>query len=311
IIGRDPTADFQLPVSTISRHHARIGEADSIYTVEDLGSTHGTSINGRKLEPGSKRVLRHGDIIELTSAKVTCAIETDKVASVEPGEGTQQIAARAVQGILGRIGEASSDGPFLRVIAGAGEGSRFPLSSPHSEWTLGRSRDCEVALGDLNVSRRHAQIKKDWHGYVIYDLGSKNGVQVGDAPIQHKRRLRDRDEITIGPIRLVFVDPDAELLEALKDVPGFEREEDPATMGPAESHLGAPEVPALGFSPGEPGGTLPQPDDGLGDDEDNLSNIDPELLRSAKQRLPVDWLIIGGVSALALGAAVTLVLMLT
>ncbi len=307
VIGRDATADFQLPLSTISRHHARINEADTVYTIEDLGSTHGTTINGKRLEGGQKKVLRHGDIIELTKAKITCAIEADKVASAEPGEGTQAIAARAVQGILGRLGEAKGDGPYLRVIMGAGEGSRFPLTGALTEWTLGRSRDCECVLEDPNVSRRHATIKKDWNGYAIHDLGSKNGVQIGDQTISRPRRLRDRDEITIGPVRLVFVDPDADLLAALKDVPGFGSEDEPEPEAVA-----APEgLGAGGFAPGQPDGALLEPlPEAEASEADELANIDPELLASAQPKLPVDWLILGGVALAAVGAAILLYLTL-
>jgi pSer/pThr/pTyr-binding forkhead associated (FHA) protein len=307
VIGRDGTADFQLPLSTISRHHARIGEADNVYTLEDLGSTHGTAINGNKMDSGQKKVLRHGDIIEITKAKITCAIETEKVASAEPGEGTQAIASRAVQGILGRLGEAKSEGPYLRIIHGAGEGTRFSLTGATSEWTLGRSRDCECVLPDPNVSRRHASIKKDWNGFVVHDLGSKNGVQVGDQNVTRPRRLKDRDEITVGPIRLVFVDPDADLLAALKDVPGFGPEDEPEPMDPAASHVGAPqglEQDLEDFPPGQPDGALQEP--AARSEEDELAAIDPELLANARPRLPTDALVMGGVALLAVGAAATL-----
>lgn len=243
ILGRDPDADFQIPLSTVSRQHARISEADHVYMVEDLGSTHGTLHNGHKLSKGEKRVLRHGDVLEITKAKVTCTIQEEKIVSAEPGEGTQAIAARAVQGILGRLGDGKDDGPYLRVLTGADEGVRFLFAGPLSEWSLGRSKECEFILNDPNVSRRHATIKKDWSGFWVHDLGSKNGVLVNDKPIAKPRRLEDRDEIIIGPVRLVYVDPNAELMAALKDVPGFELkgQSDPAIDPNQPANLGAPE----------------------------------------------------------------------
>lgn len=33
ILGRDGSADFQIPLSTISRQHARIAEADGLYVI--------------------------------------------------------------------------------------------------------------------------------------------------------------------------------------------------------------------------------------------------------------------------------------
>ena len=68
---------------------------------------------------------------------------------------------------------------------------------------LGRSRDCDVVLDDPNVSRRHAELRREGDGWVIADLGSTNGVklngrQVDEAP------LEAGDEITLGLSRLQF-----------------------------------------------------------------------------------------------------------
>lgn len=307
IIGRDGSADFQIPLSTISRQHARISETDGVYVLEDLGSTHGTVLNGKRLEKGEKKLLRNGDIIELTRARITATIEDEKVASIDPNEGTQAIAAKAVQGILGRLGEARSEGPFFRMLVGPDEGARFGLGGAQTEWTMGRSKDCEILLDDPNVSRRHAQVKKDWSGYVIADLGSKNGVLVNDKLIQKPRRLKDKDEITIGPVKLVYIDPDAVLLDALKDVPGFQVDE-PVDDEP--SHMGAPEGPdgeaaaaqvAAEAAPAEP----PKPVEL----EPDLTGIDPKLLEPAAGRFPTEWVVIGA-GVVLLGAIVSVVLFL-
>jgi pSer/pThr/pTyr-binding forkhead associated (FHA) protein len=299
-LGRDATADFQIPLSTISRQHVRISSTDNVYVIEDLGSTHGTMVNGRKLDKNEKKVLRNGDVIELTRAKITAAIEEDKVASADPGEGTQAIAARAVQGILGRLGEARSEGPFFRVIAGPDEGSRYKLAGTISEWSLGRSKDCEFVLNDPNVSRRHAVVKKDWNGFIIHDLGSKNGVVVNDKLIQKPRRLRDRDEIIIGPVKLVFVDPDAELMAALKDVPGFELDPNENSDADEPSHMGAPAQAEAGLSAEDPA------IDAMPPLEEPEPEIDPELLAPLPQKSPFEWLIMSGVLVLVLSSVAVL-----
>jgi pSer/pThr/pTyr-binding forkhead associated (FHA) protein len=306
VIGRDGSADFQVPLSTISRQHARISETDGVYVLEDLGSTHGTVLNGKRLDKGEKKLLRSGDIIELTRARITATIEDEKVASIDPNEGTQAIAAKAVQGILGRLGEARSEGPFFRLLVGPDEGARFGLGAAQTEWTMGRSKDCEIVLDDPNVSRRHAQVKKDWNGYAIIDLGSKNGVLVNDKLIQKPRRLKDKDEITIGPVKLVYIDPDAQLLDALKDVPGFQVDE-PADDEP--SHMGAPEGPESEAAAAQVAAEVaPEPPRPV-EQEPDLTGIDPELLRPATGRFPTEWVIIGAGVAL-LGAIVSVVVFL-
>ncbi|MEE8410454.1 MAG: FHA domain-containing protein [Myxococcota bacterium] len=314
IIGRDASADFQVPLSTISRQHSRITESDGVYFIEDLGSTHGTLVNGKKIGKGEKKVLRDGDFIELTKAKITCNIESDKLVSVEPGEGTQAIASRAVQGILGRLGDAQGLGPYLRVLNGPDEGVRFPFAGTLMEWALGRSKECEFILNDPNVSRRHAMIRKDWNGFVVHDLGSKNGVQVNDRSIKKARRLKDRDEITVGPVKLVYIDPDAELLESLKDVPGFEIDDssEVEAVDGEPSHIGAPGMDENDGSAGEGENLGPPRDDESGsaepgpealEDEINVyANIDPALLEEAHGGKGVEWVVIGVVAVVIMFA---------
>ena len=311
VLGRDAGADFQIPLTTVSRAHAKISETDNVYVIEDLGSTHGTMLNGRLLAEGEKRVLRDGDVVELTRAKVTCNIDEDKVALSDVNENTQAIAAKAVQGILGRLGDTDGEGPFLRIIVGAEEGKRFVLSPSASEWRLGRSKDCECMINDPNVSRKHALVKKDWHGFTIADLGSKNGVIVNDRQISKPRRLKDRDEIVIGPVKLLFIDPDAELMAALADVPGFEIDtHDEEELDAEPSVIGAP-LDTMDEEASLATGEAEQPEPlAEKEEEDSYADIDPELLAGAQGKFPTEWLIIASVSLLIVGGVLLLFMIL-
>jgi pSer/pThr/pTyr-binding forkhead associated (FHA) protein len=176
------------------------------------------------------------------------------------------------------------------------------LASPLTQWTIGRSTDCECMLDDVNVSRRHALLKKEWSGFVVEDLGSKNGVLVNDVRIRKRRRLNNEDELTIGPVRLVFIDPDADLLDALKNVPGFEvedvAEESVSEKRPEPLHAPLAEGPADLL--GEEG---PEP---MADDEDSLADLDPSLLEEAPQKARVEWLIAGAAVLVTLFAGLAL-----
>jgi hypothetical protein len=60
----DVDLDAHDPDAKVSRRHARIVHRNSIYMIEDLGSTNGTFVNrGRRLLPGSPQVLTEGDEI--------------------------------------------------------------------------------------------------------------------------------------------------------------------------------------------------------------------------------------------------------
>ena len=69
--------------------------------------------------------------------------------------------------------------------------------------TIGRLPECDVILGDPNVSRRHAEIRRQGTGFVVVDLGSTNGTRVNGAGVK-ERRLNDGDEITVGGTKIRF-----------------------------------------------------------------------------------------------------------
>lgn len=69
--------------------------------------------------------------------------------------------------------------------------------------TIGRLPECDVVLGDPNVSRRHAEIRRQGTGFIVLDLGSTNGTRVNGAGVK-ERRLVDGDEITVGGTKIRF-----------------------------------------------------------------------------------------------------------
>jgi len=69
--------------------------------------------------------------------------------------------------------------------------------------TIGRLPECEVPLNDQNVSRRHAEVRKEGDEFVVVDLGSTNGTKVNGTRVQ-QQRLSDGDEITVGSSTLRF-----------------------------------------------------------------------------------------------------------
>jgi hypothetical protein len=82
-----------------------------------------------------------------------------------------------------------------------GSGKRTVLSG--SRVTIGRSRECDVTLDDANVSRRHAELRREGGSWVVADLGSTNGVKVNGHRVS-QQPLQPGDEITLGLERLVF-----------------------------------------------------------------------------------------------------------
>ena len=68
---------------------------------------------------------------------------------------------------------------------------------------IGRMPECDVPLSDSNVSRRHAEVRRQGTGFVVVDLGSTNGTRVNGAQVK-ERLLNNGDEITVGATKLRF-----------------------------------------------------------------------------------------------------------
>src|SRR4051812_23137427 len=65
---------------------------------------------------------------------------------------------------------------------------------------IGRASECKIQTQDAMVSRRHARIV--WEGnYWIEDLGSSNGVYVGNEKVQ-RAPFRPGDTVTCGSLVL-------------------------------------------------------------------------------------------------------------
>jgi hypothetical protein len=69
--------------------------------------------------------------------------------------------------------------------------------------TLGRSKDCDIAIDDPSVSRRHAEVRRETGGFAVVDLGSTNGTRVNGAKVA-RAELEDGDRVTLGQTELRF-----------------------------------------------------------------------------------------------------------
>lgn len=326
-MGRDPGNDIQIPLTTVSRQHARIFYERGDYFLEDLGSTHGSEHNGRKLDRGEKRLLRDGDQIRVMTFSITFQTTAGTSLDRKPGEKTEALARRMVQEVLQSLGGDQSDPPALRIMNGPDEGKRYELAEDAHEIVLGRSPECDITLDDQNVSRRHCLIKRDWHGFTAQDLGSKNGVLRNGVPINGAQLIKDGDEIQIGGVKLTFIDPPSRLLEKMGGPENLTMDPEGPSPATAEEVPEEPPPEEAYDAPYEDEPEMPDPgpeadpdpqdlavDDLPPDDEepDNpFGDIEiPEELKNAGQKGAVADVLILVFGGLFLLAAVGLVLFL-
>lgn len=99
------------------------------------------------------------------------------------------------------VPDAPPPEPQREVVSLTVAGRKHEITSPTV--VLGRSREADIRVADVNVSRRHAEVRQEGAGYWIVDLGSTNGLEVNGKKID-RARLRDGDRILLGSTEVVF-----------------------------------------------------------------------------------------------------------
>lgn len=69
---------------------------------------------------------------------------------------------------------------------------------------VGRSSENQIVVRDERVSRRHASIAPADGGWVVTDLGSRNGTQLDEATIAAPHLLQEGETIGVGGCRITF-----------------------------------------------------------------------------------------------------------
>lgn len=186
-IGRKPQNDIQLDDPTVSGQHAAILMLQNAY-VEDLNSTNGVVLNGKKI---TRRQLNHGDIIKIGRHELKFiddnAEEFEETIVIQP-EG--RAAAPVPQ---------PSKHYQVKILSGPKSGESINLTKPYT--TLG-SPGVQVAV----VARRG----QEYFLMPMSGTGDRgnppklNGQSIG----ANSQRLKEGDTIEVAGTQLQFMAAD-------------------------------------------------------------------------------------------------------
>ena len=201
VIGRAGGVDLLIDYDNeISGRHAMITREGHNYSIEDLGSTNKTFINGKEIK--TKEILNNKDEIKIGETLFLFVLEEtediDKTAMGTVFSGRKQTVPSF----------SSSEGPLTAYV----EYSRENLGSVRVNLDrefikIGRSGENDIVLDyDEEVSSTHAQITKENNSYFIKDLGSTNKTFVNENTIS-KVKLQNKDKIKTGKTMFTFIDP--------------------------------------------------------------------------------------------------------
>ena len=190
VIGRE--GDILLSDNRASRRHAQVTNSNGSLTIEDLGSTNGTKVDGVALAAGEKRNLAGNEKLSFGGILLQLALPGAK-----GGNTTQVFASNKTAAITAA---PKKEVPPAMLI---GEGREIPLRSGVN--VFGRKAENDVQIADPYVSGKHGQIEITEQGVFITDIGSTNGTMLNDAKLSPNMRtaMTPEDVIRLGSMEFI------------------------------------------------------------------------------------------------------------
>jgi hypothetical protein len=129
------------------------------------------------------------------------------------------------------IKDPESEGVFYRLLCLTGENKGTSYYLKGDRLILGREKEADIPVLDIQCSKHHAELKKIGQNYIITDLGSKNGLFINEERIIQKSLLND-DRLIVGrtvfKYNIISVTPKITKLKLIPQEPS-EEEIQPAT----------------------------------------------------------------------------------
>ncbi len=194
LLGREADNDVILDDDAVSRHHVELRWNGGHPCLVDRASMNGTLHNAQTVR--GQAPLESGDILQLGAHRYRF-----ERLNASPFEETRKVARVSGARMGSKSGSLPNGQQLLMLVAANGprKGAQWALVALT---TLGRDPECEIALPDASVSRRHAQVVRQVSGYFVADLGSSNGTQLNGISVEEPTRLRPGDVVRVGEIEL-------------------------------------------------------------------------------------------------------------
>ena len=177
-LGRRPYNDIVFDNLAVSGEHAVLIAEDDGVSIEDLGSTNGTRVNG---EAVGRRLLRDADIITIGKYTVTFIAElpqAERAPAAEPED----------------LGLQEPGPALIKVISGRAAGREMALTKAVT--TLGKPGVAVAA-----ITRRPT-------GFVLHHVEGSDRAAVNGAPVGPDAvSLRDGDTIALAGTTMQFLQP--------------------------------------------------------------------------------------------------------
>ncbi|MEA3306935.1 MAG: FHA domain-containing protein, partial [Elusimicrobiota bacterium] len=192
-LGRKADNDIVLEHTTVSGHHCKIYNAGGTFFVEDLGSTNGTFLNGKKIVKSAG--LRQNDAIGILKYTLVFVEEGKKPGDLPENTGIKSVPPKAQKRVKA----------FLEVLEGAVDKQEYEISATSTY--IGKSSQANIPIKGSGIfggaPDMAAVIAMRPDGFFLMPIKEDFAKHNGN-PLKTKITLKDDDIIEAGGTKFRF-----------------------------------------------------------------------------------------------------------
>ena len=212
-VGRKPDNDVVIDNPAVSGHHCKITLAGDTFFVEDLNSTNGVFVNGKKV---MKSGLKHNDVVGIVKHALVFIDDRPAAgggseaptvqAKPDAGEATMMMTPeKQKQMAEAAAGSAKTQSATIRVVKGVVDVPEYEIKSPTTY--IGKSDRVQIKIKGAGIfgkaPENAAMIASRPEGYFLMPI-EENYAKLNGKTVTQKEPLKDGDMIEVGGTTLQF-----------------------------------------------------------------------------------------------------------
>lgn len=177
---------------------------DGEWTLRGTDRAEPIEVAGVPVEAGWLRALRSGDTLRIGANLMRFEVPGGTNAALALPANTKDVALA----LIAHVQKAYDDDvPRVRAVEGPSFRMALRLADEGRAYVVGRDPQCEMALRDSDVSRKHVALRRDGNRVFVRDLGSKNCAELGTSAIQGEIEWAPQLSLRLGRTVLSLIVP--------------------------------------------------------------------------------------------------------
>jgi len=198
-IGRKVDNDLPIEDHTVSSHHAKIVRVQSVYFVEDLKSTNGTTLNGKLIE---RAQLHDADVIAIGQHRIILQDHAPGLVITASAPSNDMEKTMVIDSKAALHSGASSTTANVLVTSGKTDRLEYHLTKPSN--LIGSQEGAAIHLTGWFAPKMAALITHRGDAYSINCSQGSKKLLVNGKEVCGQQQLKDGDAIEVAGVSMTF-----------------------------------------------------------------------------------------------------------